>query len=584
MENIKLSDEKEIEYASNLLNTAIREFNKKNYSMSSNLLNEAKTSFKNTKLDNLMSLCLSLEGALDYIEDKKNYNESLNLLEDAKYLATYSQNQTAKTFCEYVLGCIYKMDNCQELAKIHLTNAKNLAFKSDEFNLLDNITNELNEITAESNKLLSNKRDPMVALVKIGQSVSAETNIDELIRVIAEETKEAIQADRCTVFLYDKKNNELWSKVALGMENSEIRFPADKGLAGHCVKTGETINIKDAYNDSRFNPEVDNKTGYKTKTILCMPIKNLQNEIVGAFQVLNKLDGYFTDEDEDLLVAIGSSAGIALENAQLFKTQQKMLEEQKVVFESFIETLAASIDARDKITAGHSSRVRMYSSLIAKKMGLTDREVEIIEKAATLHDIGKIGIRDSVLQKEGRLTDEEYKHIQSHVVITHDILQKIHMSDDFKKVTEIACSHHERFDGNGYYRSLHGADIPLGGRILAVSDVFDAITSKRHYRDKMPIVKVMDILKQDSGTHFDGSVVEVFMSLACDKVIQVFLTENHLELKPEHQEFLAQYTMNDLYNTLKLDPDTLDNTQQNFISLFNTYYYGHEIIRDLDND
>ena len=83
MENIKLSDEKEIEYASNLLNTAIREFNKKNYSMSSNLLNEAKTSFKNTKLDNLMSLCLSLEGALDYIEDKKNYNESLNLLEDA---------------------------------------------------------------------------------------------------------------------------------------------------------------------------------------------------------------------------------------------------------------------------------------------------------------------------------------------------------------------------------------------------------------------------------------------------------------------------------------------------------------------
>ena len=363
MENIKLSDEKEIEYASNLLNTAIREFNKKNYSMSSNLLNEAKTSFKNTKLDNLMSLCLSLEGALDYIEDKKNYNESLNLLEDAKYLATYSQNQTAKTFCEYVLGCIYKMDNSQELAKIHLTNAKNLAFKSDEFNLLDNITNELNEITAESNKLLSNKRDPMVALVKIGQSVSAETNIDELIRVIAEETKEAIQADRCTVFLYDKKNNELWSKVALGMENSEIRFPADKGLAGHCVKTGETINIKDAYNDSRFNPEVDNKTGYKTKTILCMPIKNLQNEIVGAFQVLNKLDGYFTDEDEDLLVAIGSSAGIALENAQLFKTQQKMLEEQKVVFESFIETLAASIDARDKITAGHSSRVRMYSML-----------------------------------------------------------------------------------------------------------------------------------------------------------------------------------------------------------------------------
>lgn len=431
--------------------------------------------------------------------------------------------------------------------------------------------------------MVGSKKDPLVALVKIGQSVSAETNIDELIRVVAEETKGAIQADRCTVFLHDKENNELWSKVALGIENSEIRFPADKGLAGHCVKTGETINIKDAYNDSRFNPEIDYKTGYKTKTILCMPIKNLNQEIIGAFQVLNKLEGYFTDEDEDLLVAIGSSAGIALENAQLFKTQQEMFEEQKIVFESFIETLAASIDARDKITAGHSSRVRMYSSLIAKAMGLPDEEVNIIEKAATLHDIGKIGIRDSVLQKEGRLTDEEYKHIQSHVQITHDILNKIHMSDDFKKVTEIACSHHEKLDGSGYYRDLSGREIPLGGRILAVSDVFDAITSKRHYRDKMPIEKVMGILLKDSGSHFDENVVKTFMGLSCNSIIGVFLTENHLELQKQDEEFLAQYTMEDLYNTFKLEPDTLDNVQQNFISLFNTYYYG-QIVRDTDND
>ncbi len=584
METINLSENKEIEYASNLINTAIKEFNKNNFSMCENLLNEAQPIFRNTNNGSKTALCLALKGALSYLKDKNNYKTALDLLEDAKYLALYTQDCTAKTFVEYILGIIHKYEKSYELSKSYFNNAKNLAFKQDDLNLLDRITEELNEVQAMSQGLLSNKRDPLVALVKIGQSISAETNIDELIRVIAEETKEAIQADRCTVFLFDKEHNELWSKVALGLENSEIRFPADKGLAGHCVKTGETINIKDAYNDSRFNPEIDNQTGYKTKTILCMPIKNLQQEIIGAFQVLNKLEGCFSDEDEDLLVAIGSSAGIALENAQLFKKQKEMLDEQKVIFESFIETLAASIDARDKITAGHSSRVRMYSSLIAKAMNMTDREVQIIEKAATLHDIGKIGIRDSVLQKEGRLTDEEYKHIQSHVEITHDILQKIHMSDDFKKVTEIACSHHEKFDGNGYYRSLKGTDIPLGGRILAVSDVFDAITSKRHYRDKMPIEKVLDILKKDSGTHFDGDVVEVFMGLSCESIIKVFLTENHLVLKPEDGEFLAKYTMEDLYKTLKLEPDTLDNTQQNFISLFNTYYYGHEIIRDTNND
>ena len=157
------------------------------------------------------------------------------------------------------------------------------------------------------------------------------------------------------------------------------------------------------------------------------------------------------------------------------------------------------------------------------------------------------------------------------------------MSDDFKKVTEIACSHHEKFDGTGYYRDLSGKQIPLGGRILAVSDVFDAITSKRHYRDKMPIEKVMSILLKDSGTHFDKQVVDVFMELHCNDIIKVFLTENHLELNEKDEKFLSQYTMNDLYNTLKLEPDTLDNTQQNFISLFNTYYYG-QIVRDTEND
>ncbi len=583
MNTTNLVENKETEQAANILETAIKEFNKKNYSLCKNLVSQAEPTFKQNNDGAKTAMCYAIEGALEYIEDKTKYEDALTLVEDAKYLAVYTQNHDAKTFIEYILGSIYKADKNYDLAKLHFTNAKNLAFKEDNLNLLDKVTECINDIQEISKGLLTNKRDPLVALVKIGQSVSAETNIDDLIKVIAEETKEAIQADRCTVFLFDKVHNELWSKVALGMENSEIRFPAEKGLAGHCVKTGETINIKDAYNDSRFNPEIDFQTGYKTKTILCMPIKNLQQEIIGAFQVLNKNEGYFTDEDEDLLVAIGSSAGIALENAQLFKTQQEMLDEQKIVFESFIETLAASIDARDKITAGHSSRVRMYSSLIARAMKLSENEVTIIEKAATLHDIGKIGIRDAVLQKEGRLTDEEYKHIQGHVEITHDILQKIHMSDDFKKVTEIACSHHEKFDGSGYYRHLSGKEIPLGGRILAVSDVFDAITSKRHYRDKMPIVKVMSILLKDSGTHFDGDIVKVFMDLKCDSVIKVFLTENHLELKPEDGEFLSHYTMQNLYDTLQLEPDSLDETQQNFVSLFNTYYYG-QIEKDTVND
>ena len=199
--------------------------------------------------------------------------------------------------------------------------------------------------------------------------------------------------------------------------------------------------------------------------------------------------------------------------------------------------------------------------------------IEIIEKAATLHDIGKIGIRDSVLQKEGGLTDEEYQHIQGHVEITHNILEKIHMSDDFKLVTEIACSHHEKYNGTGYYRKLAGEDIHVGGRILAVSDVFDAITSKRHYRDKMPIINVVDILLKDSGSHFDKKIVDCFLLASIDKIIEVFLTENNLVLEYNHRTILKKYSMMDLHNILtQKSSEDLTEDEKNFIEIFQIYY------------
>ena len=411
----------------------------------------------------------------------------------------------------------------------------------------------------------------LLSLLKIGRLVSAETDIDSLLETIANETAKAVKADRCTVFLLDKNKNELWSKVATGMGSQEIRFSAEKGLAGHVAMTGDTINIKDAYNDERFNKDIDSKTGYTTKTILCMPIRNIKHEIIGVFQVLNKNNGSFSSEDEDILIALGSSAGIALENTRLFNYQQKMLDDQKRLFASFIDTLAASIDARDKITAGHSSRVRMYSELICKELNLSAEDKEVIKHAAILHDIGKIGIRDSVLQKEGKLTDEEYAHIQQHAFITHEILSKIYLSDKYAKVADIAAAHHEKFDGNGYFQKLKGEDIPLGGRILAVADVFDAITSKRHYRDKMPIAQAIDIIVKGAGSHFDPKIVEAFMSIPCDKMVDVFLTEYNSVLQEHDREILDEYTMNHLNELLGAE-NSLTEQQTNFINIFNKYY------------
>ena len=545
----------------------------KDYKGAIQYFSELEKIYKEQNSNENISIIMSFTALAKYLSDRNNYQSSLAMLSDAGYLAGYSANDTAKIVNEYALATVYFGENACELALCHYNNAKNISVNcGDELSIIGYVLTRIKQVKKGMDFTLQVQSDPLVSLVKIGRSISAVTDIDVLLKVIAEETKIAIQADRCTVFLYDSEKNELWSKVALGMDSQEIRFPADKGLAGYVVKTGEPLNIPDAYSDPRFNPDIDKETGYRTKTILCMPIRNNNKEIIGAFQVLNKLNGVFTKEDEDLLAAIGGSASIALENAQLFEQQKELYKEQKILFESFIDTLATSIDARDKITAGHSSRVKLYSMLIVEQLGCDEKFKEIVEKAAILHDIGKIGIRDSVLQKEGKLTDEEYKHIQEHVRITHDILEKIHTSEDFKMITEIACSHHEKYDGTGYYRHLCGEDIPYGGRILAVADVFDAITSRRHYRDKMPIQNVIDILISGKDKHFDGRLVDEFLKIPVDKIINVFLTENHHSFKDEDREILSRYNLKDIYDFIS-NPDT--NTENKRIAeLFNFYYSG----------
>ena len=556
-----------------LIKKGISMLNDKNYECAKQNFLEAQKRFTALRQADYIAVSMSLAAMTKYLLDKKTYNSVLETLNDAGYMAQYCKSNTARLFVELVQGNINFDEGNSDVALIHYNNAKSYAEADDEFLMLDYINTRISQVQNGMEFSMPVKSNPLVSLVKIGRSITALTDINVLLKVIAEETKNAIQADRCTVFILDKEKNELWSKIALGMESQEIRFPADRGLAGYVVQTGESVNIEDAYVDPRFNKDVDSKSGYHTKSMLCMPIKNNNQEIIGAFQVLNKLNGVFTKNDEDLLVAIGGSASIALENAQLFEQQKELYKEQKDLFESFIDTLAKSIDARDKITAGHSSRVKLYAMLIVDALDLDLHDREIIEKAAILHDIGKIGIRDAVLQKEGKLTPEEYAHIQEHVQITHDILEKIHMSDDFKLITDIACSHHEKWDGSGYYRHLRGEEIPYGGRILAVSDVFDAITSRRHYRDKMPISNVIKILINDSGSKFEKNIVDVFLSISLDKIVKVFLTESHVVFKNGDEDVLSHYNLLDIYNFINDE----NSSNKDIVDLFNYYYAGCEV-------
>ena len=335
----------------------------------------------------IVSIAMSIYAYIKFKTTDKNSYRAYGILNDAKYLAVSSNLYLAQKVNLFIFALMEFEEENFDDAIDFIKNAQLINIGEYEFdNTLSKVKQEIEK--AKQKRIIHlappsfipdkmhKKNDPLLALLKVGRTMAVETDLDTLLTIIAKEINLALNADRCTVFLLDTEKNELWSKVALGMDLKEIRFDAKLGLAGYVVQTGETINIQDVYKDKRFNKEIDTQTGYKTKSILCMPIRNMSHEIIGAFQVLNKKGGVFTQKDEDLLIAIGSSAGIALENASLFNKQKQLIEEQKQLLSSFIDTLSASIDARDKITAGHSERVTKYAVLICNKMQMREDEVE----------------------------------------------------------------------------------------------------------------------------------------------------------------------------------------------------------------
>jgi putative nucleotidyltransferase with HDIG domain len=402
--------------------------------------------------------------------------------------------------------------------------------------------NNSNTVTTDKLKRqiekLKKEREHLHALFNITKNLAAETNLEKLIFKIMDEVRNILNADRCTVYLYDEVKQELWSKVAIGLDK-EIRFPADKGIAGYVWKTGEVVNIPDAYKDDRFNPEVDKETGYRTKSILTMPLLNLYNEVIGVFQVLNKKGGTFTKDNENLLSAISLIAASAIENANLYEEQQKS-------FTSFIETLSTTLDTRDYITAGHSRRVTLYALEIARIMKFDAEQMEIIRFAGLLHDIGKIGVPEVVLFKDRKLSEDEYEIIKRHANLTRSILNKIHFLKKYRTIPEIAASHHERIDGKGYPDGLNGDNIPLGGKILAVADVFDALTSRKPYQDRMELDEVMEIIEKDTGTAFEPFVVYNFKFIRLNKLILILEYGHTEEMDKEELKILEPYSLSDI--------------------------------------
>ncbi len=342
--------------------------------------------------------------------------------------------------------------------------------------------------------------------------IAEENNIDRKLVMLANMGKELVNADRCTVWLIDKKNGTLWTKVAHGLKKTSIKL--GQGIAGTVAVTGKKVIINDAYNDTRFDKTIDKKSGYKTENILAIPFKDADEEIIGVFQAINKIPkGHkFTEKDLQRLMLAASYTGKELSSILL----QKEIEytQKEIIF-----TMAEAGEIRSRETGKHVKRVAEYSEIIALGMGLRESESKLLKMASPTHDLGKIAIPDSILLKPDKLNDKERKIMETHCEKGYKML-KHSERQILKAAATVAYEHHEKWNGTGYPRNLKGEEIHIFGRITALADVFDALGSDRVYKKAWQLDLVLEYIKEKKGKHFDPSAVDSFFK-NIEKILKI---------------------------------------------------------------
>ncbi|MBU0464982.1 MAG: response regulator [Proteobacteria bacterium] len=322
---------------------------------------------------------------------------------------------------------------------------------------------------------------------------------------------EELKADKVFFHIYSDQDKSLAlvASADCGIENETVHSLFGKDLSKAANKFILDILKKD-HNPCLISEALKNKhLDDVVHSLMVVPVK-IRDNIFGIASAFSfSKDKYFNEKDIYYMSFISQKASSAIENIALYEN----------IYDNLFSTLYAfvtALEVRDLYTRKHSTRVAKYAHMIAEEMGCTDEELDIIRFAGSLHDIGKIGIRDDILLKPSQLSAEEYKKIKEHPVIGADIISKLGLWD---REMVIIRHHHERFDGKGYPDGLKGDEIPILSRILCVADSFDAIDSDRAYRKKMGKNEVFGIINENSGTQFDPEVVKAFLKVADQELL-----------------------------------------------------------------
>jgi putative nucleotidyltransferase with HDIG domain len=342
-------------------------------------------------------------------------------------------------------------------------------------------------------------------LYRLGLAINSTIEVESLFHLVVKTTMETLQAQIGYIILYDQGQESLRIANLIGHPGPGAAGRSiplnDTGVSTWVVRNCKPLLIADI----NHSPEFDrfSALGYERKTLICAPLM-VKDEIIGTITVVNKLNHTtYNHEELELLSTIAAQASIAIKNAKLYDEQQK-------TYLNTIQALVSAIEASDSYTRGHSERVTRLSLGLARKLDLPQDRLKVIERAAILHDIGKIGIDLSLLHKEALLTEEDVAELQQHPTIGMKILEPIEFLHD---VRLCIGQHHERYDGLGYPNQLAAEDLLLESRILAIADSFDAMTSDRPYRKALAVDVAIGELSANAGTQFDPTLVPIFIEL-----------------------------------------------------------------------
>jgi len=378
---------------------------------------------------------------------------------------------------------------------------------------------------------LEEKVRELSCLLEVTRVISADLEPDHVLMTVLDQAICVLDAAHGSLWTLEENNSVIRVRATIGPASpilSTIRLKPGEGIAGRVIESGRGELVADAQNDPRWSNRVDAATGLVTHSVLTAPL-NGENGTIGCLQLINRKptndsqgEQFFEPSDLEMLTALGTQAALVIENSRLLEQTRAFANDLERAWSGTLNALGAATTLRDNDTQAHCFRTVELSILLARRLEVSEDELASLARGALLHDIGKIGIPDHILFKPGKLSDEEREVMKMHVQEGHDMLKHI---DFFKSSLPVVLYHHENFDGSGYLSGIKGEEIPLIAGIFHVVDCYDALTSKRPYKDAWTHEATIAELKKQSGAHFDPRVIAALEQLTSQEVTAIRNTE-----------------------------------------------------------